>query len=67
MNNNIILSWFRLYALCVGQHPLHLVGGDPDRLRELRREQSQHPEEGAVQEENVTQRRPQLARGIHKV
>ena len=30
MNNNIILSWFRLYALCVGQHPLHLVGGDPD-------------------------------------
>ena len=51
---------FRVHPLRLREHPLDPVGGHPHRPRELCRQQPQHPEEGALQEEDVPQGRPLL-------
>ena len=53
-------SPFRFHPLRLCKHPLDAVCGHPHRPRELRCQQPQHPEEGALQEEDVPQRRPLL-------
>ena len=51
---------FRFHPFRLRQHPLDAVRGHPHRPRELRCQQPQHPEEGALQEEDVPQRCPLL-------
>ena len=57
----------RLDPLRVSEHSLHAVRRDPHRPRELRGQQPQHPEEGALQEEDVAQGCAELAGGGHQV
>ena len=59
-NNFDCFLLFRLHPLRVRKHPLDSVSGHPHRPRELRSQQPQHTEEGALQEEDVPQRRPLL-------
>ena len=57
----------RLDPVRVCQHPLHAVRRHTHRPRELRGQQPQHPEEGALQEEDVPQGCSLLDRRVNKV